>query len=117
MKTTITESNPGGTAGRYLRLVEIGIALSVERDNDRLMERILLEAKGLCNADGGTLYLRTNDDKLQFVIMRTDSLRVALGGTTGKEITFPSLRMYNEETGGAQREKRSHIRGSYRQVD
>jgi hypothetical protein len=94
-----------------------GWSLSVERDNDRLMERILLEAKGLCNADGGTLYLRTNDDKLQFVIMRTDSLRVALGGTTGKEITFPSLRMYNEETGGAQREKRSHIRGSYRQVD
>ena len=43
----------------FARLIEIGIALSAERDTNRLMERILLEAKDLCHADGGTLYLRT----------------------------------------------------------
>ena len=83
-------------SNRYLRLVEIGIALSVERDHNRLMERILLEAKGLCHADGGTLYLRTPDDTLKFAIMRTASLGIALGGTTGKPINFPPLRMYGE---------------------
>ncbi len=95
---TATSTQPGqvDTSRRYLRLVEIGIALSAERDHNRLMERILLEAKGLCNADGGTLYLRTPEDTLKFEIMRTDSLGVALGGTTGRQITFPPLRMYND---------------------
>ena len=53
----------------------------------------------ITNADGGTLYLRTDDDRLKFEIMRTDSLDIALGGTTGKEITFPPIDMYNEKTG------------------
>ena len=85
----------------FERLIEIGISLSSERDTNRLMETILLEAKDMCNADGGTLYLRTEDDGLKFEIMRTDSLNIAMGGTTGKEITFPPLRMYDAETGEA----------------
>lgn len=80
-------------------LNEIGIALSSERDHDRLLENILLDAKNITHADGGSLYLRTEDDKLKFAIMRTDSLNFALGGTTGKDIPFPPLPMYNPETG------------------
>ncbi len=87
------------TAEGFARLIEIGIALSAERDHDRLMEMILLEAKDMCNADGGTLYLRTGDDHLKFEIMRTDSLNIAKGGTTGEEIPFPPLPMYDRETG------------------
>ena len=83
----------------FARLIQIGIALSAERNHDRLMERILIEAKDMCNADGGTLYLRSDDDQLKFEIMRTDSLNIALGGTTGKEITFPPIAMHNEKTG------------------
>jgi len=86
-------------ARSFERLIEIGISLSSERNINRLMETILLEAKGLCNADGGTLYLRTEEDTLKFEIMRTDSLNIAMGGTTGKDITFPPLRMYDAETG------------------
>lgn len=88
-----------GMIYRVQRMIEIGIALSAERDTNRLMELILLEAKDLTNADGGTLYLRTGDDALKFEIMRTDSLNIALGGTTGKEITFPPIRMFDPETG------------------
>jgi len=88
-----------GSTNSFERLIEIGIALSAERDTNRLMETILLEAKGMCNADGGTLYLRTEDDSLKFEIMRTDSLDIAMGGTTGKEITLPPVRMYDSETG------------------
>ena len=90
---TKKQSNP------FQRLIEIGIALSAEHNTNRLMERILLEAKDLCNADGGTLYLRTEDDMLKFEIMHTESLNLALGGTTGKAINFPTLRMYDPETG------------------
>ncbi|MEO1338199.1 MAG: hypothetical protein AAFV29_21320, partial [Myxococcota bacterium] len=67
-------------------LHRIGVALGAEHDRDRLVERILLEAKTLCSADGGSVYLRTGDDHLKFTIMRNDSLGLALGGTTGKPI-------------------------------
>lgn len=74
----------------------IGVALSAERDRDRLLEMILLEAKKLCHADGGTLYLHTEQDTLRFAIMRNDSLGLALGGTTGKPIELPELPMRDE---------------------
>ena len=89
----------GDGADPYLKLIDIGIALSAEHNHDRLMEKILLEAKSMCNADGGTLYLRTAEDTLKFEIMRNDSLDIAMGGTTGKEIEFPPLDMYDAKSG------------------
>ncbi len=83
----------------FEKLIEIGIALSAERDHHRLMERILLEAMNIYNADGGALYLCTEGNLLRFEIMRTNSLNVALGGTTGKEIPFPPLVMRDKKTG------------------
>lgn len=85
-----------GTAS-LKRLIDIGIALSSEKNPERLMERILLEAKDLANADGGTLYIRTEDNRLVFVIMRTDSLGIAQGGTTGLTIELPPVAMYQED--------------------
>jgi HD-GYP domain-containing protein (c-di-GMP phosphodiesterase class II) len=79
-------------------LNRIGKALSAEKNKDRLFEMILVEAKNLCSADGGTLYLRTDADQLKFVIMRTDSLDIALGGTTGKEISLPPIHLFDPET-------------------
>lgn len=84
---------------RLGKLIELGIALSAERNHDRLMERILLEAKDLTNADGGTLYLRTEEDTLRFTILRNDTLNTAMGGTTGVAIPFPALPLFNPETG------------------
>lgn len=81
---------------RLERLNAIGVALSAERDNKRLLEMILLGAKEITNADGGTLYTMTKDQHLKFEIMRTQTLGIALGGTTGKEITFPPLPLYLE---------------------
>ena len=81
----------------FRRLIDIGIALSAERDSDRLMERILLEAKDMGQADGGTLYIRNRDDQLEFKIVRTDSLGLAQGGTTGNEISLPPVNMFSED--------------------
>lgn len=79
-------------------LYKVGIALSSEKHRGRLMEMILMEAKGLCHADGGTLYIR-DDQRLRFAIMRTDSLGLALGGTTGAPIDQPPLLMRDPHTG------------------
>ena len=70
------------------KLIDIGAALSSERNRDRLFERILLEAMHFCGADGGTLYLRNEDDELDFAIVRTNSLGTAVGGSTGVEAGF-----------------------------
>ena len=81
------------------RLVTLGISMAAERDEAKLLETILDGAKRLANADGGSLYLRTDDDKLNFEIVKTDSLGFAMGGADGTEVTIPPVRMFNEETG------------------
>ena len=88
----------GGNAQGLERLINIGLALSAERDRARLTELILLEAMALTRSDGGTLYLHLEDGALSFEIMRTGSLKIAMGGTTGVKIPFPPVRMYNPET-------------------
>ena len=79
------------------KMSAIGLALSKERDMEKLLEMILLEAKRISNADGGTLYMITNDQRLRFSIMITDSLNVHMGGTSGKEIPFYPVKLYNDD--------------------
>ena len=82
---------------RLERLNAIGVALSAERDNQRLLEMILLGAQEITNADGGTLYTITDDKHLKFEMMRNKTLGISLGGTTGKEIPFLPLPLYLED--------------------
>jgi hypothetical protein len=79
-------------------VIPIGVALLGARDYHALLERILCEAKTLCRADGGTLYLRNDDDQLEFVILRNDTLAIALGGSEG-EINFPALPLHDPVSG------------------
>ncbi len=96
MATTTAQATDQGSVLR--RLIDVGIALSAERNHDRLMERILVEAKAIYNADGGTLYLK-DDQSLSFAIMRNDTLGIAMGGTTGDKVPFPPLQMIDPATG------------------
>ncbi len=83
---------------RLEQLNGIGAALSRERDIDRLLENILEAAKAITGADGGTLYSVTEDETaLRFEIVRTDSLDIRLGGTTGRPIDFPHLPLRNAD--------------------
>ncbi|HEY5762716.1 MAG TPA: GAF domain-containing protein, partial [Rhodocyclaceae bacterium] len=82
---------------RLDQLNEIGAALSSERNIDRLLEKILVAAKTITRADGGTLYRVTEDGKhLRFEIVRTDSLKIAFGGASGQSISdkFRDLPLY-----------------------
>lgn len=83
---------------RLEQLNEIGAALSSERDIDRLLEKILIAAKTITHADGGTLYRMTEDGRaLRFEIVRNDSLGIALGGSSGNPIGFPDLPLQRED--------------------
>lgn len=88
-----------GLLKRLEQLNDIGASLSKERDITRLLEHILLAAKAITNADGGTLYRMVDDGQaLRFEILRTDSLNIAMGGTSGSPISFPDLQL-REESG------------------
>jgi HD-GYP domain-containing protein (c-di-GMP phosphodiesterase class II) len=81
-------------------LYEVGLALTAERNHDRLIEKILLEAKQFCQADGGTIYLVTDDEHLAFAIMRNDTMGTALGGTTGKPLDeMPRIPLFDPQSG------------------
>ena len=73
---------------RLEELNSIGVSLSKEKDITRLLEKILVAAKTITNADGGTLYRINDEGDCQFEIMRTDSLNISMGGTTGVKIPF-----------------------------
>jgi hypothetical protein len=80
-------------------VIPIGVTMLGARDFHALLQQILLEAKTLCQADGGTLYLRTDDDHLRFVILRNDSLGLALGGPGADPIPYPTLPLRDAQTG------------------
>jgi HD-GYP domain-containing protein (c-di-GMP phosphodiesterase class II) len=72
------------------RLMVIGTALSAETDLPRLLETILIGAKELTGADGGSLYI-LRDRVLSFELIHTTSLGLHMGGTSGLAITFPAI--------------------------
>lgn len=55
-------------------ILPLGIALTAETDFKRLMERILREAKAICHADAGALFLLSTDNVLRLVLAQYDSL-------------------------------------------
>ncbi len=64
-------------------LVDVGIALSAERDPERLLELILSRARALTAADAGSLYLvepGEGADRLRFALAQNDSVRFEFRG-------------------------------------
>jgi len=78
-------------------LTQIGVALSGEKNIDRLLEMILSEARRFTNADGGTLYIISDDEtELLFAIIQNDSLNIGMGGT-GVKISWPAVKLKNAD--------------------
>ncbi len=83
---------------RFRRLSDIAIALSAEKDDDRLLERIVESAMDLTGADGGTLYLRSEDGQaLTFAILMNRSLDLHCGGTSGRIVELPPVPLYDTD--------------------
>jgi HD-GYP domain-containing protein (c-di-GMP phosphodiesterase class II) len=82
---------------RLEQLNAIGASLSAERDINRLLESILVAAKTITRADGGTLYRVAEDRTLRFEIVRTTSLQYYLGGTTGTPVPFYPIHLMGKD--------------------
>lgn len=84
---------------RLERLYEIGLALVAERDAKRLLDRILLSAQALCQAEGGSLYLLDQERRaLEFAVLRNDRLGFAYGGHAGQALPpQPSLHLWHQD--------------------
>ena len=65
-------------------LINIGIALASEKRLDRLLEKIVEEARNFTNADAGSLYLREGD-LIRFEVSQNDTLRKKYGIEKEKE--------------------------------
>ncbi len=97
MITTQAETKDLPDLQRLKTLLNVGIALSAEKDGTRLLEMILQESKRIAFADGGTLYTRTEDNHLKFEIMLNDTLKLHTGGTSGAPVILPPLPLYNNQ--------------------
>ncbi len=62
----------------FRELVQMGIALTNERDLATLLDRILTEARRFTRAEAGTLFLRENDE-LRFGVVQNDRLAARFG--------------------------------------
>ncbi|MBF0323012.1 MAG: GAF domain-containing protein, partial [Magnetococcales bacterium] len=80
-------------------MVRLGISLSGERDEATLLELFLNGAMEVSGADGGVLYVCTQEKKLEFRIVRANSLGIHLGGKGTYPPPFPSLLMYDTPHG------------------
>jgi len=74
------------------RLADIGIALSAEKDIEKLLQMIVDEATDFTNADGGTLYI-LEDGQLHFKIMLNKSMNFRAGGTSNNPINLPPVKL------------------------
>lgn len=85
----ITETPADKTSRQLANLVSIGIALSAEKNHDKLMEMIITEARRITNSDGGTLYL-LDDGCLRMKILHNRSMNVFKGGK-GEKVDLPAV--------------------------
>ncbi|QNB05564.1 GAF domain-containing protein [Herbaspirillum frisingense] len=79
-------------AHRLERLTELCRELGSNRDIPLLLERILLTARDITRADGGTLYRITDSgDALSFYISVNQTLKMHQGGSSGQPISIPDI--------------------------
>lgn len=77
--------------GSVEHFIEIGIALSSEKNHKVLLEKIICSAMELSNADGGTIYSISKERELVFETVINHSLNIHIGGTTKNKIEYPNI--------------------------
>lgn len=87
----MSNSGKKGLIERVKVLQEVVDAISQETDHATMLELTVKGAQELTNADGGTLYVRTDDDHLKFEILMNNSLGIHIGGTSYEQAKFDPL--------------------------
>ena len=80
----------------YRAFAQIGLALTSEKDIDRLLEMIVDEARNLSMADAGTLYIVDPDAcHLRFAVLQNDTMHTRMRGMD-PGAAFPSIPLYRD---------------------
>lgn len=81
-------------------VIPIGIALSSEKDFNRLLQNMLVEAMTFCHADGGAIFLREGEC-LRLMMLRNTSQGVDVSTDTRDSMpeTIQQVKLYQEQTG------------------
>lgn len=78
----------------YRAFAKIGLALSREKDIDRLLEMIVNVARNRSQADAGTLYLIDKEARhLSFAVLQNDTMKTRLRGSD-PGTSFPCVPLY-----------------------
>jgi len=78
------------------KLIDIAYKISSEDNYDVLLEKVLLGAKDLSHADGGTLYIFNEEEStLEYKMVLNTSLNISLDNDSVKN--WPKVRLYDEE--------------------
>ncbi len=77
-------------------LLPLGVALSSEKSLERLLPRILDEARRHCGADSGAIYL-LNGDHLDVAFTFRDSQGLGVSAASGREMLYPPVRLYRND--------------------
>jgi HAMP domain-containing protein len=72
-------------------VIPIGLQLHAEKDFGRLLENIVVQAKAFCHATGGVLYLRSDSDHLQPIVMHDDETGASFGGGTDEPVPLDPI--------------------------
>lgn len=79
------------------KITSITAVLSAHKNIDALSENILIHARQLTHADGGSLYLyNENKSQLEFKIVQNDSINLQMGGNHG-EIGWEPILLYDSD--------------------
>jgi len=97
LKTIVSEVNSYASdqIKHIKKLSEIGIALSIEKDINKLFEMILDEARNFCNAEAGTLYIVDKENQsLKFETMQNEIMNTEAGEFNKALIQLPNVPLY-----------------------
>lgn len=89
--------NKSSQQAAFEHLLNISIQLSKEENTDLLMEKILLAAVEVSNADAGSIYLVNESKELEFRTIYNKSLKLHLGGSSESSINFPGIPLFVDE--------------------
>lgn len=86
-----SENNKKELLDKIKVLQSVVQSIARETDHNKLLEITVRGAKELTNADGGTLYVRTDNNHLKFEILINSSLGIHIGGTSYEKAHFDPL--------------------------
>lgn len=78
-------------------IIPLGIALSSEKNLNRLLEKILVGAQGICHADAGTIYIKEGNE-LYFKIIHNSSLNIKWNDEKVSQEGFKPILIFDENS-------------------